>query len=197
MNSKIFLSALSIFAATAIAGAATYALFTASAGSVGNTFAAGTLNLTLDDVDETTPAPTVIASFNLPNMIPGVTAPAQFISMHNSGSIDIAKIKFGTVQDSSTGAGNMANVVQFAKVRTGSSSSCSGSDIGPTIAAKLSVTPPFTLADLQAHGPYDSLPGVDTAGTKYLCINFGMDAAADNSYQGASTTQTFTFEASQ
>ena len=86
MNRKIFFSLISIFSTLAVVGGAAFAFFSSNASSNNNVFAAGTLNLKIDDVDEITPVATVSASFGGTNIVPGATA-SGFVSLHNDGSI--------------------------------------------------------------------------------------------------------------
>lgn len=79
---KIILSLVSIFAVAAIAATATAAYFSDTETSTGNTFAAGTLDLKVDDQDDDN-----IVSVTLNNLKPGDTAQYQW-SWENSGTID-------------------------------------------------------------------------------------------------------------
>ena len=97
MNSKIAMSGLSILASLAVMGGATFAFFSSAATSTANTFAAGSLVLQVDDVDDTTPAATVDASITGAGMAPG-SSTTGFISLHNGGSIDIEKIKLAIIR---------------------------------------------------------------------------------------------------
>jgi len=79
---KIFLNLISIFAVAAIAATATVAYFSDTETSTGNTFAAGTLDLKVDDQDDPN-----IVSVALNNMKPGDTAQYQW-SWKNAGTIE-------------------------------------------------------------------------------------------------------------
>jgi predicted ribosomally synthesized peptide with SipW-like signal peptide len=70
-----------VFAVAAIAGGATYALFSDTETSAGNTFTAGTLDLELGGTIQTAP-------INLPNMKPGDSTGVKTFIMNNVGSID-------------------------------------------------------------------------------------------------------------
>src|SRR6188472_2650854 len=97
MNKKIAASAMSILASLAIMSGSTFAFFSSSATSTANIFAAGTLELLIDDNNEATPAATVTASFGGTNMVPG-SSKSGFVSLHNDGSIAISEVKFDSTQ---------------------------------------------------------------------------------------------------
>src|SRR4030042_6608796 len=80
INSKILLSGATIAAAGALIIGATFAYFSDVGTSSGNTFGAGTLDLQLDDSDETSFVDNVTATFNVTDMAPGTKA-AQEISL--------------------------------------------------------------------------------------------------------------------
>ena len=73
MKKKIALSLLSIVSALAIMGGATFAFFSSSGTSSGNTFVSGTLTLNLDDTDEDAVDNSVIASISSDNFAPGAS----------------------------------------------------------------------------------------------------------------------------
>ena len=79
---KIILSLVTIFAVAAIATGATVAYFSDTETSNSNTFAAGTLDLKVDDQDDDN-----IVSVTLNNLKPGDTAQYQW-SWKNAGTID-------------------------------------------------------------------------------------------------------------
>jgi predicted ribosomally synthesized peptide with SipW-like signal peptide len=93
INQKIALSALSIVTALVLTGGATYAFFTDTATSNGNTFTSGTLSLLVRDDDQTF-APAVTQSIHSPtNWAPGQSF-QSFVCFKNDGSVDIQEILF-------------------------------------------------------------------------------------------------------
>ncbi len=186
-NRKIFFSGLSILSALSLMSGATFAFFTSSATSTGNVFATGTLTLQLDDNNEATPAASVTASFG-DTLAPGATT-SGFISMHNGGSIDIAKVKLGSVE-AVTSSPDLAGKLNITSAKIDSESTCTTS---PT-----NVTGSFsTLAAL--NGATISLPssGITVGATRFLCMSFTLDPGTDNTYQGKTITETFNFEGDQ
>lgn len=187
MNSKIILSGLSIVTAMALMAGGTFAYFTSTATSTANAFSTGTLTLQLDDNNETTPAATVTASFG-GTMLPGDTT-SGFISMHNSGTIDIAKVKLGATE-TTTSSPDLAGKLNITSAKIGTESTCTTTPVD--------VTSSFTtLAAL--NGTTISLPSSDivAGGTKYLCMTFTLNTNTDDTYQGKSIAETFSFEGDQ
>lgn len=201
MNTRIFTSVLSILAVVGAVSATTYALFSDEATSTANVFAAGELNLQLDDVNETSPTETVTASLGGTNFVPGSSV-SGFISLHNEGQTPIDKIIFGSTQTTATdglgGSSNLANVINLA-LSTGDNNTCTGgTDITGTVATEVGDgVSPLTLMEL-TNEDYDALPGLAVNDEDYfLCVTATMDSAASNAYQGDSVTHDFTFMATQ
>ena len=91
INKKILMSALSITTALSLAGGATYAFFTDTATSTGNTFGSGTFNLNVRDNDQAF-GENVTASFTTPaGWAPGDTY-TDYICFRNNGSVPIEQI---------------------------------------------------------------------------------------------------------
>lgn len=203
MNSKIAMSALSILASLAIMGGATFAFFSDSGTSSGNVFAAGNLNLQLDDTNETV-TENVTASFGtgVTPLSPGGSV-TGYVSFHNAGNIDIAEIKIGSNLDVNGGGvdgSNLADVLNLT-VLTGDDTACSTGQVDQTSTINALIgggggNPVLTLTELN-NNDYDSLPGVSVGPDKFVCVTFTMDSTAGNQYQGDSITETFTFEAHQ
>ncbi len=192
MNKKIFFSAISVVAALALMGGATFAFFSSSATSTGNIFASGTLALKLDDTDETTPAATVTASIGASNLAPGGTV-SGFISMHNDGSIAIQHVDLSGTE-TATSVPDLATKLQFTSVKLGDDNTCSTgtSDITASLIAAIGGN---TLDKLNLT-EYD-LPGLAVSATKYVCMTLTFDPLADNTFQGKSITEKFTFVGDQ
>ena len=86
MNTKIALSGLSIFAALALVGGATFAFFSDSGTSSGNVFGSGSIDLKLGN-GETAASDSVTATIGQANMIPGGTPVLATLNLMNSGTI--------------------------------------------------------------------------------------------------------------
>ena len=105
MNKKIAMSAFSIVTALALTAGATYAFFTDTATSNGNTFSAGTFDLHVSDDDQDF-GDAVTASMTTPTgWAPGDVSGGH-ICFKNNGSVDIQQILFDL---NSTNAGDPNN----------------------------------------------------------------------------------------
>ena len=81
MDTRILMSILVIGVVAMAAGAGTFAYFSDTETSEGNTFTAGTLNLKVGDVDSTT------EKINIPNLKPDDSGNAADWTVQNTGSI--------------------------------------------------------------------------------------------------------------
>ncbi len=81
MKAKIFMSLLVLFVAVSMVIGGTFAYFSDSETSLGNTFTAGTLDLKINDGDDN------VVAFNVTNMRPG-NQPATSYKLDNVGSIN-------------------------------------------------------------------------------------------------------------
>ncbi len=182
MNKKIVFSLFSIFASLALMGGVTFAFFSSTATSTDNVFAAGTLTLQLDDNNQTA-ATTIDASFG-GTMAPGASV-SGFISMHNDGSIDIAEVNLSSTE-TVTSTPDLAAKLNISSAKIGSESTCT---VSPT-----DITGSFTtLAALNSAGIDLPSSAIAASATRYLCMTFTLDSGTDNTYQGKSITETFTF----
>jgi len=186
MNTKIALSGLSIFAALALVGGATFAFFSDTATSTGNVFATGTLNLQLDDDDEGV-AETVTASIGGSNLVPGVTISGS-ISMHNAGTVAMAEVNLDSTETVPS-VPDLADKLNITSAKIDSNATCTATPVDVTGSL------PATLALLNADIDGVDLPssGLVAGATKYLCLTLTLDSGTDNTFQGKSITETFTF----
>lgn len=203
MNKRILLSSMSIFASLALVTGATFAFFSDSGTSSGNVFGAGTMDIQLDDANETTPVDNITATFNVPSMVPGQSE-AQEVSLHNAGSVNIAEIALG-LTSTNTDAGltsNLRDVLNMQVVAGGTKSvnTCTGgTDV--TSAIDLAVgdnATPLTMQEFTGD-TYDSLPiALAAAGPDdKVCVVVTMQSTASDAYQGDSATASFVFTAHQ
>ena len=79
MNRKVLMSVLAIAVTVALAGIATYALFTSTVTSSNNQIAAGTLNLTVNGAS-------ALDQLNFANLTPGWTYTKTY-ALHNGGTV--------------------------------------------------------------------------------------------------------------
>lgn len=184
MNKKIVISAMSILASLALMSGATFAFFSSSATSTGNVFSSGTLTLLLDDNNDVTPAATITSSFGGTNLVPGGSV-SGFVSMHNDGSIDIAEVHLSG-NETVTSSPDLAGKLDITSAKIGTESTCTSSPVD--------ITSSFTtLAALNTAGLDLPSSAITAGGTKYLCMTFTFNSGADDTYQGKSITNTFTF----
>lgn len=129
-------------------------------------------------------------------MAPGGTPVTGFISLHNSGSIAASNVVLDVTETSSSSP-DLAGVLNVT-VKKGDDSTCTTNptDLTPSWTTALGGSAPLTLAEIR-DGSVPSLPGLSASGTYYLCFTGQMDSTADNTYQGKSITETFTFTANQ
>ncbi len=189
----------SILAAVGLLSGATFAFFTSSANSTANTFAVGSLDLDIDDNDQSV-TQNVTASIVGSGMVPGGTPTSGFISLHNSGTVNIAEVEMTTAIFESNDPGNDSNLgdVINLTVLSGDDNTCATNQIDHTgaLATQFGGTSPLTLSELNGQ-TFDSFSGITVGGDKYICMTAQMDAAAGNTYQGDAISVDFNFIANQ
>ena len=207
MNTRITFSLISIFAVLAMVGGATYAFFSSTASSTGNTFSSGTMTLLLDDADQLTPTPAVSGSVTFANASPGDST-SGFISLHNGGTTPFAEVEFGadtTVTNDPAPASDMATKLNMTVVvddGTPDTACVNGTDVTSAIDTAVgNGGAPLMLSEFDDGGTdtYDSLTSTNLAAgeTRNVCFTVEFDESADNDYQGDAVSTTFTFEAHQ
>ena len=201
INRKIAMSGMSIIASLALMGGATFAFFSDSAASTGNTFAAGTIDLQLDDNNEDV-SQSVTGSITGAGMVPGGLASTGFISYHNpETSTNIAEVEFKTDVAETADPGDdsfLGNVIDMT-VLTGDDQTCTTnqSNLTGTLATVFGDGfSPLTLSEMNGN-TYDALPGLTPGTTKYVCLTAQMESGAGNVYQGDGVTVDFTFTGNQ
>jgi len=185
MNSKILLSGATAVAAAALIVGATFAYFSSTATSTDNVFGAGTLILQLDDDDDTTPAATITSSFG-DTLAPGGST-SGFVSMHNDGLIDIAEVNLSATETVPSSP-DLAGKLNITSAKIGAEQTCTTSPIDITVSGGFT-----TLAALNSAGIDLPSTAIAASTTKYLCMTFTLDSGTDDTYQGKSITETFTF----
>jgi predicted ribosomally synthesized peptide with SipW-like signal peptide len=107
MNKKIIASLLTILAAGVIVSAGTVAYFTAQGSSEGNTFAAGTLSIDLNNANDSTPL-----QYSLTNWAPGNQTLVSFDVLNTgSMSINLRGQAGGTWGNPALDEGNVVSVI--------------------------------------------------------------------------------------
>lgn len=188
MNKRILLSSLTIFATVMMVTASTFAFFSSQGQSLGNTFSTGSLDLRLEDGNETN-ATTVTASFG-GNLAPGQCAPSATLFLKNTGSI-VANHVAITVTNALTDTNDNAAVDMhnFLKLQTltydGNDMLSSLSDANSNGFAD--------LADWQAMaGGLDNLALNNLDSSHPLVVEVCLDESAPNTIQGDSVTTDLT-----
>jgi len=193
INKKITLSAMSIMTSLVLVGGATYAFFSDTATSSGNTFSTGTLDLVLSD-DNETPAQSVTASFG-DELAPGECTGVQTLNLKNDGTTpaDHAKV---TVANVVTDTGGNANPDMHTLLRINSLTY----DGGDVLSQILNVNGNTfkDLADWEATaGALDNLPLTNLLSSHPLAMDVCLDDSADNTIQADSVVSTFTVTLNQ
>lgn len=195
-----------IGAASAAAGAGTFALFSDTEESTGNTVTAGTLNLELATASDGT-----VSAINVANAVPGQTEGYVIFSLENSGSIDGTSLSVdvnGIVDTDGTaaefegdggvdpdGTGGLSEVLEVgAYLESSKPTEGLGVHQG-SYATSGSHTELFTATALSnLSGPYSPASGdnvdgtlqANNAETKYLVFEYALPQSADNTVQGDS-----------
>jgi len=203
MNSRILLSAASIAAAGALIIGATFAYFSDVGTSSGNTFAAGTLNLQLDDNNESA-RESVTGSITASNFAPGQSV-SSFISLHNPGSLPIAEVEMtaDTSETADPGANSdLRNVLLLTVVEdnlTPDSSCVGGANITSSIDNQVGNND-GTLRLIEfddGTDVFDSISGMGVGTTRNVCFTVTFESTAGDIYQGDAVDTTLTFTANQ
>ncbi len=183
MNTKIIVSLVVMAAVAAVAGGATVAYFTDTESSTVNTFAAGTLNLGLDNAPGVNPTGSETATWVANTWAPGGTKDAT-LYVNNAGTLGASttKISFDYVlTDVATPASVDAGTTVLDNMIKATVVKWNGVDVA-SLEGK-------TLAQLKAAGITDL--GALAANTEHgLQITWTLDTAADNGIQGDSVDVT-------
>ena len=182
-HKKLVLIGLTALAVTSIAAATmvSMALFTDNAVVNNNNFTAGTIDIS------TTPA---TALFNVSAMMPGDSVYGQ-LNVANGGS---GQLRYAMTSSSTDDSQHLAAAVTL-EIRVKAAGTCAGDFTGTSVMSP-------TALSLAAFG--DPATGANTgdrvlnaSASENLCFKASLDSSTDDSYQGATTTTTFTFSAEQ
>jgi spore coat-associated protein N len=182
-HGKLLVIGLAAIAVTTISAATMFsmALFTDEATVDNNSFTAGTIDIS------TTPA---TALFDVPAMMPGDSVYGQ-LHVANSGT---AQLRYAMTSSSTDDSQHLADAVTL-EVRVKAAGTCAGDFTGTSV---------MTSTALSAAAFGDPSTGSDTgdrilaaSASENLCFKASLDGATPDSYQGATTTTTFTFSAEQ
>ncbi|MBI5044398.1 MAG: hypothetical protein HZC02_00550 [Candidatus Levybacteria bacterium] len=183
INRKIALSSMSIFASLALMGGATFAFFSDSATSTGNSFAAGSFDL---KIGTSAPAASdsIGAVFASANMIPGATPETATIFLRNTGTVagNKAYLKIENVG----GIDNNANQPTPMTRQVDITVSLDGT---PVLIPDTNGNARQDLEDLQLSGNGLQIGTITDTGVDHtLVVTAGLNSGAGNEYQGDSVT---------
>jgi spore coat-associated protein N len=163
------------------------ALFTGSAAVAANTFTAGTV------IISTNPT-TALVSFS--NMAPGdqVTAP---VTVSNTGSLALRY----AITSTATNADGLGLMSQLGLTIKSSVTTCTDAGFGSSgnqlYTGALGSIAGINVVGNPAQGQQAGDRTLNANTNEILCFNVLLPSGTNNSYQGATTTATFTFNAEQ
>lgn len=193
---KLALSAVLLAGAGALAGHGAFATFTSAATGGPQSITTGTVSIALG----ATGASTNRLDVNATGVAPGDTI-ERSVDLSNAGTLNLASITLGlsaspsSLLDTNATYGLQTTVQSCSVAWTESSGppytyTCSGTE-----ATVLASTPVATLESTAA-----SLPGLNSltaGGTDHLMVTLTLPSSAGNSYQGLTSTLTYTFTGTQ
>jgi Camelysin metallo-endopeptidase. len=182
-HKKLLLSGLTALTITSLSAATMFslALFTANATVDDNTFMTGTIDIS------TTPA---TALFSVSGMMPGDSVYGQ-LNVANGGT---GQLRYAMTSSSTDDSQHLADQVDL-EIRQKAAGTCAGDFTGTVVMASTALSgaafgDPGTGSDLG-----DRVLNASTS--ENLCFKASLPGSTDDSYQGATTTTTFTFSAEQ
>jgi predicted ribosomally synthesized peptide with SipW-like signal peptide len=190
---KVLLSLAALGVAGALAGMGTFATFTATT-SASSTVASGTVVVALGNTGAATNRLTVNAS----GLVPGDTVQRSF-DLSNTGSQDLASVALTTTAspsslldtDATNGLQMVIDRCSVAWTETGSSPafsySCSGSTT-TIVSSRAVIQSSLTMAGLSA---------LTAGGSDHLRLTLTFPGTAGNTFQGLSSTLTYSFLGTQ
>jgi predicted ribosomally synthesized peptide with SipW-like signal peptide len=187
---KIFGLSLVIIAVVGITGVATFAYFTDFAALSGNSFASGTLDLTVNDTDGVTR--TLYAT----GMSPGATVGPSTVTLKNTGTINGTILDIGFSYTESDGSPNVVNKTadEVAAVMEVTNLIYDGSSILGSVGDH-NGNGYLDIYDL-GYANSTGLPGLDAGAIKTFDMSIQLINTTGNDFQndGITITLTFTLE---
>lgn len=182
----IALGALGALAAISALSVTSLALFTDQESIGGNTFNAGTIDLTVD-------VPSALVTYTSPVMAPGDQDTAELV-VGNGGTLDLRYAATSTTTEDSL-AGQLVLTIKTGVTTCDNANwSADGTVLYTGVLGTVATTSLFG----------DATAGADTgdralaaSANETLCFNVTLPISATNAVQGVSTTATFTFDAEQ
>jgi hypothetical protein len=190
---KLALSAALLLLAVGMSALGAYATFTGSA-SVSHTVSSGTVTIALG----ATGASTNRLNVNATNIAPGDTI-ERSVDLSNTGSLDLSSVTLTTAASpSSLLDSDGSNGLQMVIDRCASAWTESGTS--PAFTYSCSGGAVSVVASRAVIGSNMSLPGLSaltTGGTDHLRVTLTLPAATGNTFQGLSSTISYTFTGTQ
>jgi spore coat-associated protein N len=190
---KLALSAALLLLAAGMAALGAYATFTGSA-SVSHTISSGTVTIALGS----TGASTNRLNVNATNIAPGDTI-QRSVDLSNTGSLDLSSVTLTTAASpSSLLDSDGTNGLQMVIDRCASAWTESG--VSPAFTYSCSGGSTNIVASRAVVGSNVSLPGLSTlstGGADHLLVTLTLPSAAGNTFQGLSSTISYTFTGTQ
>jgi spore coat-associated protein N len=190
---KLALSAALLLLAAGLVALGAYATFTGSA-SVSQTISSGTVTIALG----ATGASTNRLNVNATDIAPGDTI-QRSVDLSNTGTLDLASVTLTTTASpSSLLDSDATNGLQMVISRCVSAWTESGSS--PAFTYTCSGGSTTVVSSRAVIGTNVSLPGLSTltsGGTDHLLVTLSFPSSAGNTFQGLSSTISYTFTGTQ
>lgn len=187
INRRIAISAISIATALTMLAGSTFAFFSDTAASNGNSFAAGSLDLKIGTANPAA-SDSISAVFTSTAMIPGGTPGSATIHLLNSGSVAGNKLYFkagnlGGVDNNTDQPIPMARLINVTLTYDGV----------PVVIPDANLNTRADLDDIALGGNGLQIGILTNLGVDHtLVMTAGLDSSADNPYVNDSVTADFT-----
>lgn len=196
---KLLVSLGMVAAGAALATQGAFSLFTSAATGGPQSVTSGTVVIALG----ATGAATNRLNVNAANVAPGDTI-QRAVDLSNTGSLSLASITLGVSASPSSLLDNAAGASEGLTIQVQSCSSA-WTEAGPPYTYTCSTSPTTVLAATPVstlETTAASLPGLKSLATgsstpDYLVVTLALPSAAGNTYQGLSSTLTYTFTGTQ
>jgi hypothetical protein len=193
LSTKIVLSLAALGTTAAIAGLGTFATFTSST-SAGQSVAAGTVTIALGATGAATNRLTVSAT----NIVPGDTMQRSF-DVSNTGTVTLASITTTTTATpSNVLTTDTTNGLQMVVDRCSTAWTEAGTS--PAFTYTCGGTLTTIIASRPVLGNNLAMPGLSAltnGGTDHLRVTLTFPTTADNTFQGLTTTVTYSLTGTQ
>ena len=185
MLNRILIVAVGLAVVGGVVGSRGLAVFTSTASVGSNTFTTGTVSLT------TSPA-TALVTFS--GMAPGdqVTAP---ITVTNAGSLALRYAITSTTTENTLATQLALTIKSGVTTCTNAAYAATGTVLYN--AAALGNTTPINVVGSPTQGSQAGDRTLAAAGNEVLCFNVSLPLATGNTFQGLTSTATFSFQGEQ